>query len=195
MLPNYIFFTGVPGSMWSAIAQDLESIPGFNSSDRSDTRSYSTGHRGSYYGRGMEFSADIESMSRDEMIAHFNKPWTTLNGPKLIKSHEWAYKLRFLKNQFPDDWIMLIYRPDLPSQGWWHEAGGFTGITYPDYTAYKNSANMLSEIMKQNQAILEFAYEQDATWSHYTPQWVAKHFGEQTLRLVEIQDILVTVIK
>jgi hypothetical protein len=53
-LPNHIFFTGVPGSRWSGIAQTIESIPGFNTSDRNPGREYQhntySGHKGAYFG-------------------------------------------------------------------------------------------------------------------------------------------------
>ena len=50
MIPEHIFFTGVPGSRWSGIAQTIETIPGFNTSDRTPERTYDhhqfTGHKG-----------------------------------------------------------------------------------------------------------------------------------------------------
>ena len=53
-LLNRIFFTGVPGSRWSGIAQQLETIPGFNTSDRTAEREYAhgqfSGHKGAYFG-------------------------------------------------------------------------------------------------------------------------------------------------
>ena len=36
MLPEYIFFTGVPGSRWSGIAQEIKSQPGYNTTDRAE---------------------------------------------------------------------------------------------------------------------------------------------------------------
>jgi hypothetical protein len=179
MLPSHLFFTGVPGSHWSAIAQDLEEIPGFNTSDHKITRDYSpghyTGHRGAYFGEGMEFTADIEDFPDPIIIQHINSPWHTFAGTKIVKSHEWAFKFPLLKRLFPESWIMLVYRPDMASYAWWHEAGGFN-IKYPSYAAYKDSSTMLSHIIKQNQAILQYAYENNAIWNHYSAQWVANNF-------------------
>jgi hypothetical protein len=60
-LPNRIFLTGVPGSRWSGIAQTLESLNGFNTGDRTPAREFShsgfTGHKGAYFGKGMEYEA------------------------------------------------------------------------------------------------------------------------------------------
>jgi hypothetical protein len=78
MLPNRIFLTGVPGSRWSGIAQTLESIPGFNTTDRTPERTYShhsyTGHQGAYFGPGMELecllSADYIDSAWTVVVAH-----------------------------------------------------------------------------------------------------------------------------
>ena len=43
MLPEYIFFTGVPGSRWSGIAQEIKSQPGYNTTDRAEHRVYKHG--------------------------------------------------------------------------------------------------------------------------------------------------------
>jgi hypothetical protein len=190
-LPNKIFFTGVPGSRWSGIAQTLEDIPGFNSSDRTPNRDYShaeySGHKGAYFGRGMEFEAIL-------IEEYVNQAHVTKDGCRLIKGHDWAYVLPDIKERFPHDWIMLVYRPDLASFAWWHEAGGFS-IKYPDYSIYKNSRIMMQEIQAQNEAILEFAYSQNATWSHFTQQWVDQTFGLGSVVKSNLPDILVAVIK
>ena len=191
ILPNRIFFTGVPGSRWSGIAQHLESLFGFNTSDRTQARDYShhrfTGHKGAYFGRGMEFDHDLNTSNID--AAH-----ATHEGTRLIKSHDWAYVLDEIKQKFPNDWIMLVYRPDLVSYAWWHEAGGFQ-IEYPNYKSYGDSINMLSEISKQNKAILEYAYEQRATWHYFTDEWILDTFGKDIKLDKVFNDILVTVIK
>lgn len=190
-LPNRIFFTGVPGSRWSGIAQVLESLDGFNTSDRTPARDYShhefTGHKGAYFGRGMEFDHGLEQHNID--AAHL-----THDGTRLIKSHDWAYALDQIALYYPDDWIMLVYRPDMISYAWWHEAGGFK-IKYPCYDVYRDSINMLAEITSQNKHILEYAYTRDATWHYFTEQWISDTFG-QSVKLDKVfSDILVTVIK
>jgi hypothetical protein len=190
-LPNRVFFTGVPGSRWSGIAQHLEQIPGFNTTDRTLERDYThhayTGHKGAYFGRGMEFEARLDPV-------YIDQAWTESGGTKLIKSHDWAYKLLSVETMFPSDWIVMVYRPDMSSYAWWHEAGGFQ-IKYPCYDAYKNSATMLAEIMEQNRLILEFAYNKKAQWSHFTADWVEHVFGHRVEITVPCSDILITVIK
>jgi hypothetical protein len=190
-LPDYIFFTGVPGSRWSGIAQVLETIPGMTTSDRTAARTYShhsyTGHVGAYFGRGMELAPTLDA-------AHINSAWSTEGGTKLVKSHDWAYKLQEIKSVFPTAWIMLVYRPDMNSYAWWHEAGGFQ-IKYPCYNAYKNSPTMLAEIMAQNAAILEFGMINNSKWEYFTSAWLADNFSIH-LDVTNIwPDILVTLIK
>ena len=191
MLPNRIFLTGVPGSRWSGIAQTLETITGFNTSDRTPEREYSHGkfggHQGAYFGTGMEFETYLSP-------AHIDQPWSEPNGCRLVKSHEWAYKLQTIKEVYPTDWIMLVYRPDMASYAWWHEAGGFN-IKYPNYEWYKNSVGMLGEIGKQNQHILEFAHKYNATWNYFNTNWIENNFN-QTITIERTwPDILVAIIK
>jgi len=189
-LPDKIFFTGVPGSRWSGIAQTLEKMSGMNTSDRTPEREYDhhsyTGHKGSYFGPGMEFEPILDG-------DYIDQAWLKPNGCKLVKSHEWSYYLGEIREKFPDDWIMMIYRPDMVSYAWWHEAGGFQ-IQYPNYTAYKNSSNMLSEIMGQNSSILEFGRLNKFKWEYFTSEWISENFGQDIVVDKTFSDILVTLI-
>jgi hypothetical protein len=191
MLPNRIFLTGVPGSRWSGIAQTLESIPGFNTTDRTPARTYShhsyTGHQGAYFGPGMELECSFDA-------DYIDGAWTEPGGTRLVKSHDWAYVLHEVEDHFPADWIMLVYRPDMTSYAWWHEAGGFN-IKYPNYTQYKNSINMLGEISNQNSHILEFACNHNLTWSYFTTSWIESNFNQTIEVKNKWSDILVTLLK
>jgi hypothetical protein len=125
---------------------------------------------------------------------YIDQAWSKLDGIRLIKSHDWAYILDDVKTFFPDDWIMLIYRPDITSYAWWHEAGGFN-IKYPDYTCYKNSTNMLGEISNQNSHILEFAYKHNLTWNYFTTSWIEYNFNQTIEIKNKWSDVLVTLLK
>jgi len=173
-LPSKIFMIGAPGSRWSGIAQNIEAISGFNTSDRTPERDYThhsfSGHLGAYFGTGWEFDTSLDE-------ENLNRPYANLDGTRILKSHEWAYKLNEIYEKFPDSWILLVYRPDLACQAWWHEAGGFN-ISYPDYRPYyKNSMNMLNEIIMQNNYMLEFSQNHDLTWHHYSYKWIEDNFG------------------
>jgi hypothetical protein len=191
MLPTRVFLTGAPGSRWSSIAQTVESLNGFNTSDRTSAREFNhsgfTGHKGAYFGKGMEYESYLDPR-------YIDNAWLDNAGTKVVKSHDWAYKLQTIREVFPDDWIMLVYRPDMSSYAWWHEAGGFN-IKYPNYTAYKDSATMLGKIAEQNANILKFAHTHDLTWSYFTPRWIEQNF-KQTIEVKHTwSDILVTLLK
>lgn len=190
-LPKRIFFTGVPGSRWSSVAQTLETMFGMNISDRTIDREYVhhsySGHKGAYFGPGMEFEPILDS-------DYIDQAWVELQGCKLVKSHEWSYYLDQIKNKFPNDWIIMIYRPDMSSYAWWHEAGGFQ-IKYPNYTSYQNSAIMMSEIMRQNSEILNFGMISKCKWEYFTSDWIWDNFN-QTIDVDKVfGDILITIIR
>lgn len=197
-MPDRIFFTGAPGSMWSGIAQELENALGFNITDRTEGRVYEhnnfTGHKGNYFGVGMEFSADIESMSQTDAVKYIDSPWQSLVGTRIIKSHEWMFKIDNIRSLFPNDWIMMVYRPDMACYAWWHEAGGFN-IKYPSYDSYINSETMLAAIMDQNRKLLEVGYEYGVQWSPFTSQWVEENFGQRVVLKARPKNILVSIIK
>ena len=188
-LPNRIFFTGVPGSKWSGIAQILESDSAFNTSDRMPEREYAhntySGHKGAYFGQGMEFYPDPTKV---------DQAWHGGDGIKIVKSHDWAYMLDVIKPGFIDDWAMLVYRPNEVSNAWWHQAGGFE-ISYPNYSHYKNSENMFDAIKEQNNNILRFAHKHNATWNYFTTEWIKNTFGLDIEVNAKYSGILVSIIK
>lgn len=191
-LPQRVFYTGVPGSSWSVVAQLIEQHPDFNTSDRRPDRSYihesGASHLGAYFGDGMEFPVDL---SPDNIDA----PWDSSKGCRLIKSHEWAHCLDDIHDCYPDAWIMLLYRPDLTSFAWWQRAGGGS-ITYPCYDAYHDPIEALSKTLKQNQDILNFSKKYDLTWRHFSTAWVEENFGHCVdYRNLLPNDLLVTILK
>ena len=193
MLPDKIFMIGVPGSRWSGIAQNIEdNIAGFNTTDRTLDRVYQhhgfSGHLGVYFGTGWEHDTSLDAQNLDHGFEH-------TEGTRILKSHEWAYQLDEIRDRHPDSWIMLVYRPDMSAYSWWHEAGGFA-ISYPDYRPYyRDSANMLCEIVRQNQAIMRFAQRHDAEWRHISAAWIARHFGMAIEPTRRDPDTLVTIVK
>ena len=190
-LPFRIFFTGVPGSRWSGISQHIEKIPGVNTSDRSYERTYEhgsfSGHKGAYFGRLMELEAKLDQQ-------YIDSAWSWPLGTRVVKSHDWAYMLDRIKAKFPNDWIMLVHRPDQAAFDWWKEAGGFD-IKYPSYAAYINDDIMKREISWQNQSILKFAEERNASWEAFDSEWIEKHFNAQVDVDRTWPDIKVTLIK
>lgn len=188
-LPDKLFFTGVPGSKWSGISQILESHSAFDTSDRTIEREYKhneySGHKGVYFGTGMEFPPDPTDVDRG---------WHEGVGTKIVKSHEWAHMLDVVKMTNPEDWIMLIYRPNEISWEWWHQAGGFD-ITYPNYDYYTDSEGMAKAIAEQNNNILKFAHKHNLKWSYFNSEWIKETFDIDVEVNQTYDDILVTVLK
>ena len=122
MLPDRIFFTGVPGSGWSVISQIIEAIPGMNTTDRHTSRQYThesgATHVGAYFGENMEYPLDLG-------VKNLDSPWMDDGGCRLIKSHDWAFCLDEIKYRYPTAWILLIYRNTELSLTHWIDAGGF----------------------------------------------------------------------
>ena len=160
-LPERIFFTGVPGSRWSGIAQEIEDDR-FDTSDRDLSRVYThnqfSGHIGAYFGTGMEFSPILDSNILDI-------PYSGI-GCKLHKSHEWAYMLPEITKLFPNDWIILVYRNDADSFDWWKQAGGWN-IKYPNYDYYVNDESIQKHIKNMNKNILKFAQQKNLNWAQH----------------------------
>ena len=193
MLPKKIFFTGAPGSKWSGIAQILESDSTFNTTDRTPDREYShhryAGHKGAYFGSGMEFPPQLS-------IVHeaYEDPTA---GTMLAKSHEWLFQLPgYLEDHCYREqaWIMMVYRPNDLCNEWWHEAGGFT-ITYPSYQAYYNNNGIQTGIREVNEAMLEFACHHQLSWDYFTSFWVEKNLGIEVSLPKVHKDVLVTLYK
>ena len=162
MLPVRHFFTGAPGSRWSGVAQDIEASGFYDTSDRTPERTYThnqfSGHIGAYFGTGMEFPASLDPEVLDA-------PYTGI-GTRLHKSHEWAYMLDDIVEQYPDCWITLLYRDNQKCLDWWLQAGGFD-ITYPNYDHYIDEKTMAKHIAIQNDAILKFAHKHKLMWKHH----------------------------
>lgn len=142
----------------------------------------------------MEFTANINTMSETEASALVDSPWETLDGTRIVKSHEWMFKIDTIKQYFPNDWFMMVYRPDMACYDWWHEAGGFR-ISYPSYASYKTSELMLASIIEQNRAMMEISDKYKIEWHKYTPQWVKQEFGTEITCKPRADDILVAIIK
>lgn len=168
-IPKKIFLTGVPGSRWSGIAQEIEEFVSADCSDRTPEREYShekfSGHKGAYFGTGMEFPAYFSEANLD---APYLQPHALTNQCRVHKSHEWAYELDNLSEEFPKDWIVLVYRDSKKGFEWWKEAGGWD-IEYPDYSWYVNDSIMMKKIQEQNNLILDFAKKNNLLWKqHHT---------------------------
>jgi hypothetical protein len=195
---NWIFFTGVPGSRWSGIAHYLSQHSSVDNSDCNKNRMYKKWpwprlsrqwylpwprvlHSGSYFGPGMEFGKLFENMDKlhpTELLNELKAPYTdtNYNQTRILKSHQFAYHLDFIKETFPKSKIMLVYLDNDFSLKRWLMLGGFD-ITYPNYEWYVDKKIMLEKIKIENQCILDFSKKQNITLELFTSEWVKTKLG------------------
>ena len=145
-----IFFTGAPGSKWSAISHLLtkNTYNPINTSDYNNTsryylhKKYATAHQGAYWGPGFELGKNfhrIDKISKQEVFDEIDAAYTDKSWDKyrIVKCHQFALNLDYIKETFPLSKIAIVFRPWLQcEQGWVDAAGGFDTITYPNYTPY-----------------------------------------------------------
>jgi hypothetical protein len=187
-----IFFTGAPGSKWSAVAYLLSQSPFFsvNISDYSPHRTYThsfpkVSHLGAYWGPGFEFGNKfhkLNELSKDEIISEIEKPYTDNNWEqyRLIKCHQFSLHLDFIKETFPKSKIIIVLRPDELCVKSWAAAGGFDGIAYPNYTPYyKNISTLEGKVVQENDSSKNFIHNHEldltiATKKYWQTQWGVK---------------------
>lgn len=184
MVP-FIFYTGAPGSRWSAVGKVICQLPIIDNSDHSAKRNYQhhrfAGHFGNYFGPGMEFGhnfAQLDQLSRPEIAAELNRPYGNGNpdGFRLVKSHVFALHLDHIHRLFPECGIMAVWRDRKTCLDWWLHLGGFS-IPYPDYSWYRDEKTMAERIQKENQGIERFIKQHNLELEPMTPAWMEKIFG------------------
>ena len=160
---KYIFVAGAPGSKWSSVVKNIYNSASLDRSDHSEERTYyhdaggtmDLMHLGAYFDPGMEFGSFFDRLdqhSREECEAEFDRPFTG-TGVRIVKSHVFAHHIDFLRQNWPDCPVVLVYRPNDACLGWWVKCGHFD-ITYPKYDQYyKNLRTMAGIIADQNRDI------------------------------------------
>jgi hypothetical protein len=191
MLSKYTFLTGAPGSRWSGVAQLLTDNFNYNKSDESEERQYVhgefTGHKGSYFGPGMKLGEDFHRLEQSyfnnlRFQAMCNSAFADSNLPqtKMIKCHQFAYGLDWLKKNVPNSNILLVKRPTEASFDWWKDAGGWN-ITYPNYQWYLDDAHMQHYIDTEIKLADMFVEKTKNSWSHITEEWLTENFGTHSI--------------
>ena len=195
---NFTFLVGAPGSRWSGISQLISENFDYNTTDKSSERQYIhgsfTGHSGTYFGPGMELGEDFHRLAesyfdRHRFEAMCNSPFRELDtdNPKMIKCHQFAYGLDWLKENVPTSNILLVKRDADASFDWWKEAGGWD-ITYPNYQWYIDDAHMKHYIDTEIKLANMFVEKMDNQWSHFTEEWLTENFGSHSIALTDKYD-------
>jgi hypothetical protein len=167
-----IFYTGAPGSKWSATAHLItmnERYP-INVSDYSDDKVYThsdigISHLGAYWGPGNGVGEQFDrlsSMSKEDILLEIDKPYKDKNWNqyRLIKCHHFSTQLDHIVKTFPNSKIIIVLRPDIICYKGWIAAGGFEGITYPDYkTFYKDKETIEKKIDEENFHARDFIHK------------------------------------
>jgi len=206
MLSKYTFLVGAPGSRWSGIGQLITDNFNYNKSDETPERMYVhgefSGHKGSYFGPGMENGNDFHRLEHSyfdyqRFIATCDSPFSDKHSdnPKLIKCHQFAYGLDWLKENISLSKILLVKRDSEASFDWWKQAGGWD-ITYPDYSWYVDDVHMRHYIDTEIQLANAFVDKNNAKWLPFTEEWLTENFGEHSISLSDkYEDTEVCLIK
>lgn len=171
-----VFFTGAPGSKWSAVAHVIAQSRKykFDTGDYAPDRQYCHNadpdlitHNGSYFGPGFPFGSSFDKLERlpkQEIFDEINSAWITQNGGyKIIKCHQFSIDLPLIYKRFPNSKYIITYRKDDACIEGWFGAGGFD-ITYPQYKeAYTNRETMIEAIKKENRHNLMFIHRNKLT--------------------------------
>lgn len=169
---KYIFVAGVPGSKWSSVVKNIYYSTDIDRSDYSDARTYyhdAAGemqlmHLGAYFDPGMEFGSffdTIDQATKSQCEFEFNRPFTRAlkrNQRRIVKSHVFCDHIDFLKAMWPENPIVLVYRDNDSSLGWWVKCGHFN-ITYPKYDEYYKDLRTMSKIIEQQNRNLLAAWQ------------------------------------
>ena len=184
-----IFFTGAPGSKWSAFAHILShnNILPINTSDYANDRIYThpvpnVSHLGAYWGPGFRWGENfhrINELSKDEIIAEIDKPYSDKNWEqyRIIKCHQFSLNLDWIKENFPTSKIMIVLRPNSVCANAWISAGGWD-ITYPTYQSYyKNDDTLREKTLTELQAAKTFINKHNIDMSVVTQRYWYHRWG------------------
>lgn len=185
-----IWFVGVPGSRWSGVDIQLRKVLPCDTTDESPERTFfhrlntpgdsNNGHRGAYWGPGMgcgEDWLDLQKHTPEKLVEDINEVFTG-DGYQIIKSHFFArgFNLDYIYNNFPGDYIFLIYREPQKSFAWWSEVMDFSEGHYPDYRPGYTDYNTMHKILwTESVSIMDFAIRKGAKFDIYNPQTTVSH--------------------
>lgn len=189
---DYTFLVGAPGSRWSGVGQIITENYDYNTEDETSWRLYKhgnfTGHKGAYFGPGMELGQKFHMLEStygkdvDAFLRECDKAWDGRGtGTKMIKCHQFAYNLGWLRRNVSNANILLVKRGNQECFDWWKQAGGWD-ITYPDYKWYVDDNHMQHYIEAENKLATEFVSRR-ADWEPFTERWLSLTLGPHNIKL------------
>jgi hypothetical protein len=188
---NIVWFTGAPGSKWSGTANILQAIAhlDFNTTDRNPSREYThTGptllarkimHTGVYFGPGHGVGEHWDRFNRLDAGAverEILREWQdTSYGKLLVKSHFLSHHLDHISEIWPNNPIIMIFRPDEKCEQGWFGAGGWS-ISYPNYRPYyKDDSTMKAMIKEHNSLMLDFCKRKNIKPQKFTRDYLKEN--------------------
>jgi len=184
-----IFWTGAPGSKWSATAWCLSKTKklDIDSSDQAEHRCYIVDderwpgirHVGSYFGPGFEFGHNfhkINTLTKDEIKEEISKVFDENDKFKIVRCHQFVYHLDWIRDTFPESKIVVVWRKPEISWNGWISAGGFD-ITHPNYNEYYKDEETAKKLIYEEANLgSKWMFDNDldmhvACKSHYVNHW------------------------
>ena len=191
VMSKRIWFCGVPGSRWSGVDIQIRKVLPCDTTDESPERTFfhrlntpgdsNNGHRGAYWGPGMgcgEDWMDLQKFTPEKLETDINDVFHG-EGYRVIKSHFFArfFNLDYIYNNFPGDYMFLIYREPQKSFAWWSEVMDFSDGHYPDYRpGYTDYNTMHKKLWEENMNIVDFVLRKKAQFEVYNPQTTLAKF-------------------
>ena len=195
-----VWFTGAPGSKWSGTANVLQAISSlnFNTTDRSPEREYkhvgatelSKGimHTGAYFGPGHGIGEGwdrLSTLAPSDIEVEILKEWSDPTGTILVKSHFLSHQLDFVAEHWPDNPIIMIFRPNDRCEQGWFGAGGWD-ISYPNYRPYyKDDDTMKAMIAEHNQLMKDFCVKHKLVEHKFDAQFLKEQFDWSTDQIAD----------
>jgi hypothetical protein len=177
-----IWFCGIPGSKWSGVDIDLRQVIPSDRTDETPDRVFyhraltpgdlNNGHRGSYWGPGMgcgEDWLDFNYLTPGKIRQDIDRVFSG-SGYRIVKSHFFArhFNLDYIWNNFPGDYMVLVYREPQKSFAWWSEVMDFSPGHYPDYRpGYTDYNTMRPLLWQESTKITDFAIKKNIAFQLY----------------------------
>ena len=192
-----VWMTGIPGSRWSGVYNRLVTLTNyFDRTDETpenihfhknakatiarhpDTEKF-LGHKGTYWSQttGTEHWKDITKLSREEIVSDLNTVYTGTEIP-IIRNHCLLRhnSIEFLAKTFPDDILMMVWRPTTTALAWWKDIMEWKDV-YPDYSKIYTFDNFNQAVEDESRYMTDIAIMNNIMFERHDIYWYEKYFA------------------
>ena len=164
-----IFFTGAPGSKWSAVSYVLSECMDVDITDRTPDRlmihkdKYNgVRHVGLYFGPGQELGHNfhlINTLSKQEICDQIKQGWPTWDDDKyhIIRCHQFIHNIDWIIENFPTSKAVVVARKPESSINGWESVGGID-IPYPHYKEYYQDSETARRLIREETQLAHEAF-------------------------------------